>query len=339
MTETLTQPIQQEQAQTHKLVEFMDKTHAQDIFASPETTEMFIKDLDYKQFEGFLNRVNGICREQPTSTRQMDGRGHIEETNAFLGWSIPEYEPPAVDDRQPLMYEVFQALQASHDLKQSGTMLGLVINAIHPYNDGNGRTSRFVYSLLTHGYNGSPDDKQYFNGLLTNTEGRKVVDLNPEKSHLAWQFTMTKRKEIANKFGYEGYIPSYGYGGYSAEFAEDMNETNILTNESIPLEARRALHSIVADKKFEATLFMEFMLESGRDITEYIKAFDEGKRNIIKLDKLLPELTSDDISKLSTKQSSLKKEYVETLINIFTNPDQQISAGELTEFYSPEHQN
>jgi len=59
MTETLTQPIQQERAQTHKLVEFMDKTHAQDIFASPETTELFIKDLAYEQFEVSHSPYNG----------------------------------------------------------------------------------------------------------------------------------------------------------------------------------------------------------------------------------------------------------------------------------------
>jgi hypothetical protein len=336
MQETLSFSSPVEQNANHKLVNMLDHIHAKDVFGSPESTKVFVDNLDYNQFESFLNRINGICRDKAINDRELDGNGHITESNAMFGWSSIDYMPPATEDRRLLMQKVFEAFKGIKNLEQGATMLGVAINIIHPYNDGNGRTSRFVYSLLTHGYRGTSGDKQYFNSLLTNTEGRKIIDLNPRNTGLDSDFNRKKKREIAAKYEYTGSLPTYVFGGYNAEFAEDQSADNLLVSEGISDLSRELLHKIIQDSSFSATTFTEFLLESGSDLESCIKVFEDGRVPLF-IEQIISNLSDAEIISIVEKSMDLRVQYVEYLIDLFTDSSSIDFAQEIVDSYRPKN--
>lgn len=321
----------------HTIVSLLERTHAEEQFGTVEASASFLKGLNYDQFESFLNRANGLCRSIPSSRRNMDGRGHIEEQSEVLGWSRLVYTPPQRADRRPLLQEAFEKAQETKDLERVATMLGLIINIVHPYEDGNGRTSRLLYGLLSHGYDGSADDKQYFNDLLQNTEGRKTVDLNPQRESIASRFSNYRSQNLAKEEGYDGPVPTYGFGGYHVENVEDRSAGELVVSDVITPSDRNKLHSILADKDIQGTVFFDFLLKNRREeISDYLK--DYGNRCLVLLDKLVPELSSHDIQILEEIQTATKKEYARTVIDMLTKPEWNKMAAFLVDAYRPKQQ-
>ncbi len=325
-------------APNHQLVDLMGRVHAEEAFVTPDHSLQLLKSLSYDQFEDLLTRANGICREIATGARTLDGRGTIAESLNLPGQtrtSMHKYSPPAKEDRRMLMEEALRSSQQLDDPEQAATMLGLMINIIHPFNDGNGRTSRMVYSLLTRGYDGSKEDQSYYTELLANTSGRRRVDLNPEHSHLPFRFNMAQREKMAKHYGYGGPVPTYAYGGYSIREIDVQGPDELLVNDSVSPEGRKVLHQIVKDDIFDATVFFDYLLESGKDPSGYIKLFDNGQRRPLMLDDLLPKLTDEEILHLADKQDELKEKYAKVIIDVFADPANLATAAELAEFYRP----
>ncbi len=318
-----------------RLVKLMDKLHAEEQFSSLENRKEFIKNLTFEDLQNWLIRVNGMVRELPAAQRTLDGSGVVEVSNNF-GYAAAEYVPPAKGDRQELLSEAFNA---AHGLEpeKAATLLGLSINTIHPFMDGNGRTSRFVYTMLAHGYDGSQEDKQLLNDVLENGEGRKVVDLDPTRAKLSERWSQNRVAKVANEHGYQGKLPNYSYLG-SAYEAGDVGTycpDTLLVGEHVSADARAKLHAVLMEKDFNMPNLFAHCFEEDRKPEDFMRSFEDG-RMIIENGKLIGQMTEEEIARLRMGQDEIKKEYVQGLVRVFANPENAELADSLVTFYRPQ---
>jgi hypothetical protein len=110
-----------------------------------------IESLSPNEFINLLNSINGILRHKKGGDCQMDGEDVAAGGCSFLG-GTPEYIPPFIEDK---VFILGNALAAAKRMNVKKTppqdvalMMSSVINAVHAYGDANGRTSRMLYLVL-----------------------------------------------------------------------------------------------------------------------------------------------------------------------------------------------
>ncbi len=318
MTEKQTGSATHEPEVFSRTVEVMKKMHAEQVFTTPQASKAFLDSLTYDEFASFLDTVNGAERQLPHSARGMRGESGI----GFHGVSS-HYIPPENSMRPLLMREAFEQAKMMESPVEAGMMLGMTIGAIHPYGDGNGRTSRLVFALLAKGYTGSQEDIDLYSRLLLSTEeqglsnhrsGKHLIDANPAKYRVMQFIAGEMRKEAAQQAGYEAGepIPAYTFNG-----ADDSSEDIVYGDVATRLgdDHQRQLNRVITDDGFAVIAFMQAL---GRErVALHTHTIKEEDRSFVVLDTLVPTLTADDIEALNGYASSNKLEYVRRLIKIF----------------------
>lgn len=327
-------------------VALMERLGAAETFATPESAKQFIETHSYEDFSSLLNRLNGLQRSIPTSGRHMDGGGFVQQTGALCGESI-DHQPPLKEDRGPLMRLAYEAAQQAPSPEDAAVILGLSINAIHPYEDGNGRTSRFTYMLLQHGYNGTDEDNDIYASLLENTKGRELVDLDPSRANLDRWCAFQATAKAAEEVGYNGPIPTsifgaFGHvfeGEYIPAFEGEYSPANSAVNETISNEGRKKLHQSIADKAELSALpaMLRLIKDKGLDPSDFIEHYPADPdlprsrdRTVLKGDKLIPLLSESDIDFVYDESFKERRNYV---VALTTLPESIMT--QLKDFYRP----
>lgn len=152
------------------LVNFLDHINAKNILDSEESKREFIKNTSFEDFEGWVVRFNGMLRSIPIKERYIDGKDvalvsnpdqitELEKKFNNTG-SKTEY-PPRETDKEELLKEMHQLAQKMEaqgsSLQDIALLISTGVNAIHLFNDGNGRTSRLLNYLINTDYTGSED--------------------------------------------------------------------------------------------------------------------------------------------------------------------------------------
>ena len=155
--------------QADKIIDFLNKIHAfeytQKLLHDPELKN----ELSFENFKEFLIRINGIARDIPISGRSTDG-------NTVYLSGFDEALVPMHEQKEEILEDAFDSL----DKIQPGDeayMLPAVINAVHLFADGNGRTSRIMHTLLQ-----SKNEEEFERNLrlAVGYEGRyNTSDINP----------------------------------------------------------------------------------------------------------------------------------------------------------------
>ena len=314
--ESLPSSAMQEHEVLPDTVRLMEKLHAEQVFSTPEASKQFLDGLSFDEFSKFLDTANGLERKIAKPDRGMKGSGFIQESGMLTGESV-EYQPPQPSDRVPLMEKAFRASQKAEDPEDAAVILALSINAIHPYDDGNGRTSRLMYTLLQRGYNGTDEDKQYYAGILKNTEGRKAVNLDPSDVGIdRWQ-TRMMREAAAKEIGYDGPLPTYQVNAYGDAFAGECTAEDLVINPDISDEGRKKLHLAIADKNIQFAIpqILKTMHKKGMEPNEYTRVF-ENNRCVMQGDIVVGSLTEPDIDELYTQTNTAKVTYIENMIDM-----------------------
>lgn len=172
------------------MVDFLHRIKAERVFGNEEAKREFIKNISFEQFKGWLERVNGILRSVPIGERGFDGKDVALVPNpeqedkmatAFLGERTPEY-PPREEDKEALFAEMFHLVQHMEgedaSLNDIALLVSTGINAIHAFEDGNGRTSRLINYLLTTDYKKSAEQLEFLKKLLGDN-GRLFINTDP----------------------------------------------------------------------------------------------------------------------------------------------------------------
>ncbi len=126
-----------------------------------------------------LIAINAKVRDIDPDIHYLDGAGQINETS--MTFNVLAYLPPLPENRRQLIEDILENAELIEDKESKATYIGICINAIHPFNDGNGRTSRYAYfRTLSDGKIPQNIEEK----ILRNSEGRKIVDLNPQRIYL-----------------------------------------------------------------------------------------------------------------------------------------------------------
>ena len=279
----------------------------EDIFSSEEEKRAFLENMQETEFAELLDGVNGILRGKKKDEWGMDG-----ETVALEGVMVGVgYVPPGQEDKPELLAKVLaSAKEMSRDgknLKDIALLVSSSLNAIHPYLDANGRTSRLIHTLLTKDFN--DETKAELQGVLGRYGGDKL-DINPGliqdeindliEKEVGARDSEINTDKITNLFG----------GKRDFQFSAEISEED------------QKLFGELLDKDDRYLFLSVFQyLQQRGDKDKYLRKFPE--RSAVPIELLSKNLTQEGLSLILQTYKELKKKYVETLIDSIAHPENE----------------
>lgn len=289
-----------------KSIESLHGEKIEDIFSTEESKRGFIDSLQNNEFTDLLNGLNGILRGKDKDDWNMDGEG-VGLESALLG---TVYISPGQEDKLELLAEILaSAKEMNHekrDLKDIALLVSSSLNAIHPYSDANGRTSRLIYILLAESF--SRKNQEELQQVL-GEYGRDKLDIDP--GLIQWAIenlidreigikdTKINTDKITNLFGWKNKLQ------FNEEISEkDKNLFGELLNK---------------DRHYLFLSVFKYLQNNKDDKGKCLRRFPE--RSAIPVDLLSKNLDQAGLSKILENYRELKKEYVEKLIDCIAHPE------------------
>ncbi|MEA1936971.1 MAG: Fic family protein [Patescibacteria group bacterium] len=297
---------------TAENAKFLHDKKFEEIFADEESKRDFVDNLEIEEFIELLNTFNGILRNKEKEEWRMDG-----ETVALVGF-VDGAIPPQHEDKPELLAKVLSVAkemnQNKKDLKDIALLFSSSINAIHSYADGNGRTSRLIYSLFTQDFN--DETKKELKEVLLEG-GREKININPGFIE----------GEIEDLVGIKE--PNISKGEIAQFWRDDKvgKRKDIKFNQEIN-KADKELFFNRLDKDNEYFFWSVVKyLQDNSDINreKCLKEIPNSSNNAmaIPISILSKSLDNEKLNKIFQNYRDLKKEYVEKLIDSIANPDKK----------------
>jgi hypothetical protein len=288
---------EQARAETaEKVVSFLEKT---EVYEKLEELLDGQKDkISFEEFKDLLVRLNGIIRDIPIHERHFDGaQVHVE------GW-MDTYKPPRQKDKEGLLERAYN----STDKVEEGDekyLIPAVINAVHLFVDGNGRTARLLYQLLE-----KHKSKEEF---LIVVEKAMKKDGRYDTFNVNPGLIASQIEDIV--YARHGWNPEHTRIG---EF-----RSGFITMEMEKIDQDHPSHAVlkelVKESKADATLMITALNEvATKDQSKKILAND-GRISLIKMSEVL---STEELEEVIEKFWEIKKEYVDILVDIFVHPDE-----------------
>ncbi len=123
---------------SEKISNFLEKTHSFESF-----DKWFINTPNEKLIR-YLTLFNDIIRQQPINQKEIDGINvAIIDGNQQI-----EYLPPKYEDKTTLLNQTIDAIKHLSSPTDQGLLAYYAIQNIHPFNEGNGRTARLIFTIF-----------------------------------------------------------------------------------------------------------------------------------------------------------------------------------------------
>ncbi len=279
----------------------------EDIFSSEEDKRAFLEGLQEDEFVELLNGVNGILRGKNTDEWGMDGKS-VALTSAMTGVG---YVPPRQEDKPELLAKVLQSAKEMSrdrkDIKDIALLLSAALNAIHPYLDANGRTSRLIYTLLTKDFNTEAETELQ---QILGSDGREKVDINPGLVQFEIEDLIEKETGVRNPEVNTYNIRNISDRRIDFQFSKDISDQD------------KNLFGDLLKNDYVFLFYSVFQyLQKNTDMEEYIYKYP--KRTVIPMQLLTKNLTQEGLSKILQYYKELKKKYVEILIDSIAHPENE----------------
>lgn len=286
---------------------------------TPESIKQYFETLSFDDFSGLLNGLNAYFRGI-SGPHKMDGYGLMADG----------YMPPDPNDRAPLLKEAFEKAVQADSPEKCATILGMSILTIHPYLDGNGRTSRTIFALLTNGYSGSNEDKVLFSEIGAKDEdeegnhhsGYHVIDLDPSGVKVGDRWLSyviyggMKELAIVNRFG--THLPDLPIRvGHTNADRKYNQESHLNAEEQLELNdmfGSNALAFVACINALSDELYGQSL---------YHVNFDGNEYNVISYKNIINDITRNELSDLRTAFRQARIDYVRQLMNIADREDFQ----------------
>jgi len=286
-------------------IAFFEKLDISKIFAEETTRREFLKVIDFDTFMALLVRINGFIRNIPIKKREIDGEFvYIELDDA--GEEI--YNPPQEEDKLVLLEEAFEASKKLENISDAALLVSTVLNAVHPFHDGNGRTSRLVYFLLKNGCQGTQTDKDELKRILSEKSG-PIGSPNP------------------------GNIEKFLVG----EIRKEKNITLPLENAGFTIDQLRNRGSLPENHRYRLLTMHEFYHDQRGLIVlaDFLQTKGIVEPSVNHPQVLIPSiakyfreiesnLPEEELEKLRSDYRELKKEYIRKVIDVFVSPENHI---------------
>ena len=333
------EPVVEKLETGKKVFEFLDRTKFLDVRKSDEQFDEWLQKLFYEDYVNYLTRLNGILREVPIKKREVDGSGVELSAGALFGIS---YLPPATEQKDGLMRESFEAIKQMPDNEDRALLIYYAIQAIHPYSDGNGRTRRLLHEIISEDGKGLTEerlselldhDKQGSSGSGKGRDSfaEKVLDPNSAYDYI--------NREVAREILGEDFLKEHGSIFDAAMAGEGFVPVAVkekLLQEEVVLAEKILGESEVNNFSFRGLVMAKLLREKG-DLQKYpftlnnpiidgqrrgITPEDTGKKIFsFEGDKLMEDLTVEDVRRLIEIHKEIKSKFVKTMVDIFANPE------------------
>ncbi len=279
---------------------FLYKTDSYEFFEGLQQHPEKVKEIPFEEFQAFLTRINGIAREIPIPEREADG------DRVYIGGFIGDIQVPRPEDKGALLQKAYESIGKLEHPGDERYMLPAVVNAVHLYADGNGRTSRVLHLLL------SPhESEQKLRSDIQQTldkDGR-FTSLNVDPSLIDLEIERAVLKNHGISFTTDSHPRALPPEGFTRLF--DINAPQSEKGkEFATLRQRDNWYAFVSAYEYlmETNLLEQVMFENG----------EACGLSMQKMDKILGDEGWQDVIDSYFK---LKKEHVETLVNIFIEPE------------------
>lgn len=282
-----------------RLIKFLRRTNAYEFVRNILEVKEDIP--NFEEFKAFINRIHGIAKEIPASQRRFDGE------NVHLSGFIRDVAVLKHEDKEDVLKYLYDSLEKidKDDLKYA---IPVIINALHLYSDGNGRTSRVFYQLL----NSHSSEEQLFDELkkALGKDGRyDTPDISPGL------ITTDIRTAVLENHGWifgDARWTPYRNDGIKHLATPDFRhvDKNIMTIRYV-----EDLREKCKDDIFYTTTAVIESLSSEK-IKKLITDKYEVKGLLSPL-KMAEELSEDEWKKIIEKYYDLKKEDAKVFVDMF----------------------
>lgn len=280
-----------------KLVGFLDKIDAYKYVQKLKSSSELGEKLSFEEFRDFLLRINGILRGIPISERTADGKTVFLE--GFDSALVPKQE-----DKEGLLKEAFGAAKQIQGGDED-YLLPAVVNAVHLFADGNGRTSRVLHTLLQ-----SKSEEEFTDRLRKsiNDSGRyDTADISPAL------ISTDIEKIILMNHG----IQFKDDGEWSPIFPDGFGRLFASTEEPKTPKAKEFMSLRKIDQPYCFISAYEYL--KSKDLLSKVTLEIPSGLTLSPL-KMENELSDNDWDEIMRGYYELKKEHVKVLINMFTKP-------------------
>lgn len=298
-------------------VQMLDRTHAEQVFASAEQREALFRGWSFREFERHALWMNGVqCNVQqrargygPPGVRNIQC-DQVESPDFGRTLANIKCQGIADDYRQQLWVEVFEAAQDTEDFTTALALAGLAGHAVHPLPNGNTRFAAQGFSLFNRGYDGSPEDKAYY-------ARRRSFRLDPIAAGLGKLFAVAETRQILAMSDYKGPPIS---GVLHAPY------------DLIRLGAERLVSSFgagitavnICEKDFNLLSLTGFLVQNDWDIRPYVKQMEPGVF-FLGANSILSDMTSEsEYMSLDQVQVDSKVQFVRRIITWLRDGNQHM---------------
>lgn len=301
-----------------KVVNFLEHINAYEYIQNLLVNPKELEKVSFNAYKDFLIRLNAIARDIPVKKRTFDGQG--VQLKGFMS----EAFPPRDEDKEKLLEYSYNKISSVKNKGDEAYMLSSIINAVHLFEDGNGRTSRILYTLLS---SPSKEESQNQLRLALSTYGRyDTLDINPGlinynieelilKKH-GWDFHDTKDNEkVSFKIGevntlvtLDDYDKNFHYNQEKIENSEKEAQKLIELFDKNNPYLITAVYEVLNKKDLLQSVF----LKQGGDI--YVKERISPK-------KMQSVLEKEDWENIFSKFYELDCEQVKILVDMFVEPE------------------
>ncbi len=329
----------------NKVFDFLDKTGFLEMRKSDEDFAKWLESISYEDYINYLTRMNGLMRDKAIHDRVIDG--NLAGKGVIIGGGIltgTAYIPPNAKDKDNMMDKTLDALKKIPNNNEKALLAYYSIQAIHPYMDGNGRTGRLLYELISD--NGKQITREDLGKLL---DHEKDPEKEKAKARVAFQekvmdpghaYYYMNRELIKELFG-EKFIAEYGSIYYSGVmgFGSVPNSLNISPRDK-ELAEMIIGEADAGGLEFRSIVILKLLQENGklkdcqyegtRNTSEGDVIPEDVGKKIFSIDdeKFEASLNEQDIKRLIEIHGEIKQKFIDVMIDIFTNPDKHKVVGE-----------
>lgn len=283
-----------------------------EVFSNEKSIRQLIDTLSEQQFIQLLNGLNGIIRGVGKESWGM-AEGEMEISGAMESEAVFTAK---AKDKPLLLAQMIRVAKKMNQEQRSMNDIALLVsvttNAIHPWEDANGRTSRLIFALLEEGYARINENRVM---ALMSEEGSSL--LTTDARSISGYLDSALRKECGLDFG-NLFSDKPTKEWRFPEGVDDSQKNSFIR--AYKADYLTHLAFAVAD----------FLKTTKKDANKYYQEMFHG-RKVVLLDKLLNDLNSEDIEEILNNYFKIKKRKVELLIDCIENPDKQeyqIETGE-----------
>jgi len=269
--------------------------NVEEVFSNEDNKRNFIENLNEADFIDLVKGINALLRGKGIDSPEMEWT-FMTTKSGFMGTMETFSSAKDKPELYALLHNNMQSMNRNGESMEDIALLcGASINAIHGFGDGNGRTSRFVYSMLNDNLNDNL--KKSLRELLTE-DGRNFIDINPVWIGDRLDKLIEKEVGIEREGENKTFLQTVEY--------KDADIFKRKTSEQDFKELRTVL-------KNEDTYLLYAIYDCLKnDINEYVP---QNIPYAIVADWLFEDLSAEEIKKIITRYWELKKRKVEILID------------------------